>query len=87
MAADGGCSAADCEAVGLANKLDRQADGERPTLVPAEVRAAPEVGLQVALAPAAPSARTDDRTDDGPAAELKALQAQLAALKAAAGQQ
>ena len=77
LAARGGCTAASCEAVGVANKLTPpnevlaiQAPAPVPEPVP-EVAAAP-----TAAAPAAELA-----------AELAALQAQLAALKAAAGQQ
>ena len=94
LAAGGGCTAATCEAVGLANKLTTPNEVlaiQIPVIpVPVlEVAAAPAAAASVAVASgAAPLAAAVGAADGpGPAAELVALQAQLAALKAAAGQQ
>ena len=94
LAAGGGCTAATCEAVGLANKLTTPNEVlaiQIPVIpVPVlEVAAAPAAAASVAVASgAAPLAAVALAADGpGPAAELVALQAQLAALKAAAGQQ
>ena len=94
LAAGGGCTAATCEAVGLANKLTTPNEVlavQMPVLpVPVpEVAAAPAAAESAAVASvAAPLAVAALAADSpGPAAELVALQAQLAALKAAAGQQ
>ena len=72
--------AASCEAVGVANKLTP------PNEVLAIQAPAPVPVPEVAAAPTAAAAAASLAADD-PAAELAALQAQLAALKAAAGQQ
>ena len=80
LAARGDCTAASCEAVGVANKL------APPTEVPAIQAPAPVPVPEVAAAPTAAAPAASLAADD-PAAELAALQAQLAALKAAAGQQ
>ena len=93
LAAGGGCTAATCEAVGLANKLTTPNEVlaiQIPVIpVPVlEVAAAPAAAASVAVASGAPLAAVALAADSpGPAAELVALQAQLAALKAAAGQQ
>ena len=80
LAARGDCTAASCEAVGVANKL------APPNEVPAIQAPAPVPVPEVAAAPTAAAPAASLAADD-PAAELAALQAQLAALKAAAGQQ
>ena len=97
LAAGGGCTAATCEAVGLANKLTTPNEvltlqiPVMPLPLP-EVAAAPAASASAAsvavASGAAPLAAAVGAADGpGPAAELVALQAQLAALKAAAGQQ
>ena len=80
LAARGDCTAASCEAVGVANKL------APPNEVLAIQAPAPVPVPEVAAAPTAAAPAASLAADD-PAAELAALQAQLAALKAAAGQQ
>ena len=90
LAAGGGCTAASCEAVGLANKLTTPNEVlaiQVPAMVPMpEAASAPATAAPAAVASAAPLA-TAPLAGDGLAAELVALQAQLAALKAVAGQQ
>ena len=90
LAAGGGCTAASCEAVGLANKLTTPNEVlaiQVPAMVPMpEAASASATAAPAAVASAAPLA-TAPLAGDGLAAELVALQAQLAALKAVAGQQ
>ena len=80
LAARGDCTAASCEAVGVANRL------APPTEVLAIQAPAPVPVPEGSAAPTAAAPAASLAADD-PAAELAALQAQLAALKAAAGQQ
>jgi hypothetical protein len=105
LAAGGGCTAASCEAVGLANKLTTPNEVlaiQVPAMVPmpeaasapaasASATAAPAASASATAAPAAVASAaplaTAPLAGDGLAAELVALQAQLAALKAVAGQQ
>ena len=95
LAAGGGCTAASCEAVGLANKLTTPNEVlaiQVPAMVPMpEAASAPAASASATAAPAAVASAaplaTAPLAGDGLAAELVALQAQLAALKAVAGQQ